>query len=39
MQNGNELEYKILGVRIWKIFAYFIIYSVYRIYSRNSLWN
>ena len=28
MQNGNELEYKIFGISIWKIFAYFIIYSV-----------
>lgn len=27
MQNENYLEYKILGISIWKIFAYFIIYS------------
>lgn len=28
MVNSDKLEYKILGIRIWKIFTYFIIYSV-----------
>lgn len=28
MQNGIDLKYKIFGISIWKIFAYFIIYSV-----------
>ncbi len=28
MENADKLEYKILGISIWKIFVYFIIYSV-----------
>ena len=28
MKKTDKLEYKILGIRIWKIFTYFIIYSV-----------
>ena len=28
MEMTNKLEYKILGISIWKIFTYFIIYSV-----------
>lgn len=28
MKQTNKLEYKILGISIWKIFTYFIIYSV-----------
>lgn len=28
MPNEGNLEYKVLGISIWKIFAYFIIYSV-----------
>ena len=28
MGNNNKLEYKILGISIWKIFVYFIVYSI-----------
>ncbi len=28
MEKVDKLEYKILGIRIWKIFVYFIVYSI-----------
>ena len=41
--NTNDANQKwgfsILGISIWKIFAYFIIYSIIRIYYRNIIWN
>lgn len=35
----NKKELTIFGISIWRILAYFVIYSIARIHNRNTLWS
>lgn len=38
-KKNEKKKFTILGFSIWRILAYFIIYSVARVYYRDIIWN